>query len=191
MSVVLIAGSPGRLSRTAALIDFINSELQEKGIETDVFNVNEFDGNEVFFADFTAPQIVRYREAIAKADAVVLATPVYQACFSGALKLLLDLIPERGLKGKVVLPLANGGSDSHLLVIDYALKPVLSALGASNVLGGVYVNAKQLTLDGEKRYQVGEEASARISRSIEELIETLPSQSSASASAYQRSVAYA
>ena len=113
MSVVLIAGSPGRLSRTAALIDFINSELQEKGIETDVFNVNEFDGNEVFFADFTAPQIVRYREAIAKADAVVLATPVYQACFSGALKLLLDLIPERGLKGKVVLPLANGGSDSH------------------------------------------------------------------------------
>lgn len=189
MSVVLIAGSPGNVSRTSALIDYISQQLQAKGVETDVFNVNEFDGNAVFFGDVAAPQIVRYRAAVAKAEAVVLATPVYQASFSGALKLLLDLIPERGLKGKVVLPLANGGSDSHLLVIDYALKPVLSALGASNVLSGVYVNAKQLTHDGEKRYQVGEEASARIRRSIEELVESLPIQSVASARVDQRSVA--
>lgn len=190
MSVVLIAGSPGSLSRTSSLVAFIDAQLREKGVETQVFNVNEFDGNEVFFADFSAPQIIDYRDAIAKADAVVLATPVYQASFSGALKLLLDLIPERGLKGKVVLPLANGGSDSHLLVIDYALKPVLSALGASNVLSGVYVNSRQVTLDGDKQYQVGDEASARIQRSIEELLEALPDLGKTSESGYRR-VAYA
>ncbi|TDO09916.1 MULTISPECIES: NADPH-dependent FMN reductase [Halomonas] len=174
MSVVLIAGSPGSVSRTSALITFIDGLLQARGIKTEVFNVNDFDGNAVFFADVSAPQIVRYREAIAKADAVILATPVYQASFSGAIKLLLDLVPERGLKGKLVLPLANGGSDNHLLVIDYALKPVLSALGASNVLGGVYVNAKQLTLEEGQAYRVGGDARARIQRALDELLEALP-----------------
>lgn len=171
MSVVLIAGSPGSLSRTTALVDHIDRELAARGVETEVFNVNDFNANELVFGDVTAPQVAHYRKAVTAAQAVVLATPVYQASFSGAIKLLLDLVPERGLKGKVVLPLANGGSDSHLLILDYALKPVISALGASNVLGGVYVNSRHLTLDAEKRYRIGEEALERIGRAVDELVE--------------------
>ncbi|WP_373190325.1 NAD(P)H-dependent oxidoreductase [Halomonas sp.] len=117
--------------------------------------------------------MAHYRKTVAEAQAVVLATPLYQASFSGAIKLLLDLVPERGLKDKVVLPLANGGSDSHLLILDYALKPVISALGASNVLGSVYVNSRHLTLDAEKRYLINEEARERIDRAVDELKELI------------------
>ncbi|MCP1313882.1 MULTISPECIES: NADPH-dependent FMN reductase [unclassified Halomonas] len=190
MSIVLIAGSPGSVSRTSALIAFIEGLLEARGFQTDVFDANEFDGNAVFFADVSDPQVVRYREAIAKADAVILATPVYQASFSGALKGLLDLVPQRGLKGKVVLPLATGGSDSHLLVIDYAMKPVLSALGASNVLSGVYVSAQQLIRETVSTYRVEEEASTRIQRALDELIEALPPAGAASDRANPRA-AYA
>jgi len=38
-----------------------------------------------------------------------------------------------------VLPLATGGSPGHLLALEYALKPVLAALGARHVLDAVYV----------------------------------------------------
>ncbi|WP_445000274.1 NADPH-dependent FMN reductase [Halomonas mongoliensis] len=185
MSVVLIAGSPGTPSRTAALVAHIESTLQKQGIEAEVFNINDFDANELLFADITAPRVAHYRKAVAQAQAVVLATPVYQASFSGAIKLLLDLVPERGLKGKVVLPLANGGTDSHLLILDYALKPVISALGASNVLSSVYVNSRHVTLDAEKHYSISEEARGRIDRAVDELKELIDADRElASASAF-------
>ena len=62
---------------------------------------------------------------------MVVSTPVYKAAYSGVLKVFLDLLPQFGLAGKVVLPLVTGGTASHVLAIDYALRPVLLALGAS------------------------------------------------------------
>ena len=43
-----------------------------------------------------------------------------------------------------VLPLATGGSLAHFLALDYALKPVLAALGARDILDGVYATDAQL-----------------------------------------------
>src|SRR5690606_15703907 len=51
----------------------------------------------------------------------------------------LDMLPQKALVGKVVLPTAIGGTIAHLLMIDYALKPVLAALGATNMQQGIYV----------------------------------------------------
>ncbi|WP_455828190.1 NAD(P)H-dependent oxidoreductase, partial [Klebsiella pneumoniae] len=69
-------------------------------------------------------------ERLAGADGLIVATPVYKASFSGALKALLDLLPERALEGKIVLPLDTGGTIAHMLAVDYARKPVLNALKA-------------------------------------------------------------
>ncbi|WP_278808128.1 NAD(P)H-dependent oxidoreductase, partial [Obesumbacterium proteus] len=71
-------------------------------------------------------------------------TPVYKAAYSGALKSILDLLPERALEHKVVLPLATAGSSNHFLALDYALKPVLSALKAQEVLHGVFATDLQI-----------------------------------------------
>lgn len=58
---------------------------------------------------------------------------------------MLDLLPERALAGKVVLPLATGGSVAHILAADYALKLVLSALKAEEILQGVFAFDSQIT----------------------------------------------
>ena len=63
----------------------------------------------------------------------------------GALKTLLDLLPERALEGKIVLPLATGGTIAHMLAVDYALKPVLNALKAQEILHGVFADDSQVT----------------------------------------------
>ncbi|MCY1372570.1 FMN reductase (NADPH) [compost metagenome] len=81
---------------------------------------------------------------VEQADGLLVATPVYKASFSGALKALLDLLPERALEHKVVLPFSTGGSKAHMLAVDYALKPVLSALKAEEVLHGVFADDSQI-----------------------------------------------
>lgn len=83
-------------------------------------------------------------EQLKSADGLIVATPIYKASFSGALKTLLDLLPERALDGKVVLPLATGGTVAHLLAVDYALKPVLNALKAQEILHGVFADDSQV-----------------------------------------------
>jgi SsuE family FMN reductase len=84
-------------------------------------------------------------DAVAEADAIVIATPIYKASYTGILKAFLDLLPQDGLKDKLVLPLATGGSQSHLLALDYALRPVLQALDARQVFTSIYATSQQLT----------------------------------------------
>ena len=93
-----------------------------------------------------------------KADAIVIATPVYKAAYSGVLKVFLDLLPQSALRGKTVLPLATGGSPHHMLALDYALRPVLQSLAARHILPGVYATDAQVTLQPEGAYQLHERA---------------------------------
>ena len=96
------------------------------------------------------PKVLDLLAQVANADGLVIATPVYKASFSGALKTVLDLLPERALAHKVVLPMATGGSIAHMLAVDYALKPVLSALKAQELLHGIFAedSVKIIHLDG-------------------------------------------
>ncbi len=88
------------------------------------------------------------------------------AAYSGALKTLLDLLPERALQGKVVLPLATGGTVAHLLAVDYALKPVLSALKAQEILHGVFADDSQV-IDYHHRPQFTPNLQTRLDTALE------------------------
>lgn len=73
-----------------------------------------------------------------------MAIPIYKAAYSGLLKTFLDLLPQHAFAGKPVLPLATGGSPAHVLALDYALRPVLTALGAQ-VCEGRFVLDRHIT----------------------------------------------
>lgn len=88
-----------------------------------------FHYRKLLHAQFEHPLIRQALAEVAQAHVVLIATPIYKAAYSGVLKAFLDLLPQDALRGKTVLPLATGGSIAHLLALDYALKPVLSALG--------------------------------------------------------------
>ncbi|MBP2079018.1 NAD(P)H-dependent FMN reductase [Oceanobacillus polygoni] len=59
------------------------------------------------------------------------------------MKALLDVLPQDILKHTPVLPIVTGGSSSHLLALEYALKPVLASLKAHN-LKGLYLQDNQI-----------------------------------------------
>ncbi len=145
MLVVALGGSPSQRSRSGVLLEHAKHSLQRKGVEVVTFQVRDFNAEDLLHARFDSPQVQDFLQLLAKADGVIVATPIYKASYSGALKTLLDLLPERALSGKVVLPIATGGSIAHLLAVDYALKPVLSVLKAQETLQGIFADDSQIT----------------------------------------------
>jgi FMN reductase len=89
------------------------------------------------FTDDTAAVVAR----IAAADAVLLASPVYRASVTGALKTLLDLTPVDALRGKPVGIVAMGASAHHYLGVDWHLRAVLAWFGALVAPTSVYLDS--------------------------------------------------
>jgi FMN reductase len=145
MLVVSLSGSPALKSRSGVVLEHAGRWLRAKGVHVTTLRIRDFDAEDLIFARFDSPQVIDFIEAVKQADGLLIGTPVYKASFSGALKTLLDLLPERSLHGKVVLPLATGGSIAHMLAVDYALKPVLSALKCQEVLHGIFAIDSQIS----------------------------------------------
>ncbi|BBP86114.1 NAD(P)H-dependent FMN reductase [Pseudomonas tohonis] len=149
MLVVTLSGSPSLESRSAALLTRARQWLERHGVELAGFAVRDFPAEDLLHARFDSPRVQHLIEQVGRADGLLVATPVYKASFAGALKTLLDLLPERALEHKVVLPIATGGSKAHMLAVDYALRPVLTALKAEEVLHGIFAD------DGQVEHQNG------------------------------------
>lgn len=145
MLVVSLGGSPSLRSRSAVLLEYSQRWLARLGVEVVPYQIRDFAAEDLLHARFDSPQVQALRRQVARADGLLVATPVYKASFSGALKTVLDLLPERALQHKVVLPMASGGSSAHMLALDYALKPVLAALKAQEMLHGVYAEDSQIS----------------------------------------------
>ncbi|MFJ9646001.1 NADPH-dependent FMN reductase [Streptomyces sp. NPDC101206] len=140
MPVLLaLTGSPSPHSRTAVVADHVLRRLSRSGFDTDHLALRELPAADLLAARRGVPELRRALEAVAGADGIVVATPVYKAAYTGLLKAFLDLLPQDGLAGKTVLPLATGGSLAHVLALDYALRPVLAALGARHITSGRFV----------------------------------------------------
>jgi FMN reductase len=138
-SILVLSGSPSATSRTAALTEHLADRLRGHGHRVRTVRVRDLPAQALLTADAHEPRIAEVVEALAQADGVVVASPVYKAAYSGVLKTLLDLLPQFALADKVVLPVITGGSPAHVLALDYALRPVLSSLGAHHIVQGWFV----------------------------------------------------
>jgi len=169
MHITSISGSSSERSRSAWLTQFALTRLEGVATRSEHIAVRDLPAGPLLFADVTDPGITRAIEAVTGADLVIVGTPIYKAAYSGLLKLFLDLLPPDALRGKTVLPLATGGSAAHLLALDYALKPVLSALGARHVLDGVFATDAQLQRHEAGGYVPEADLLARLDRALEPL----------------------
>ena len=169
--IVIINGTPSLVSRINAVIEHVETSLDGGGFEVNRINVAELPAEDLIHTKFESEHIVKANGLVAEADAIIVVSPVYKASYTGVLKTFLDLVPERGLAGKVVLPLFMGGSLAHLLTIDYALKPVLSVLGARYILGGVYAVDSQAVRNDLGEVELADELKLRLNAALEELLE--------------------
>ena len=169
MLVVTLGGSPSQRSRSGVLLDHSRRWLQQQGVEVVSYQVRDFPAEDLLYARFDSPKVLDLLAQVANADGLLIATPVYKASFSGALKTVLDLLPERALAHKVVLPMATGGSIAHMLAVDYALKPVLSALKAQELLHGIFAEDSQIAYgEGSAQAQLVPILEQRLSEALEQ-----------------------
>jgi FMN reductase len=84
------------------------------------------------------PKMQSTIELLARADAVIAATPVYKAGISGLFKSFADLIDNDLLIAKPVVLAATGGSARHAMVVDDQLRPLFAFLRALPVPTSLY-----------------------------------------------------
>ncbi|EWT04430.1 NADPH-dependent FMN reductase [Intrasporangium chromatireducens Q5-1] len=169
-SFLLLSGSPSRPSRTAALLDDAAQHLDLGGHTATRIDVLDLPAAALLRADTTHPAIQNALAAVDLADALVIGTPVYKASFSGVLKTFLDLLPQKALAGKAVLPLATGGTIAHLLSIDYALRPVLQSLSPRHVAPGRFVLDTHLVKEGPGRGISDPTARRAVHQAVEQFV---------------------
>lgn len=171
MKIVGILGSPAVSSRSNSLLQLAQAKLQSVASSLHTVCVRELPAEALLHAQFDHPLIQQALHEVREAQVVLVATPIYKAAYSGLLKAFLDLLPQDGLRDKTVLPLATGGSIAHLLALDYALKPVLSALGARDILDPVFATDPQIPKHETQGYLPCADVQERVRRSLQTLID--------------------
>ncbi len=135
------ATAPGRLRR--ALEEAIGRAEDAKLVQACLIDLADVD---VASADGRPPAALsddtaHVVEAIASADAVLLATPVYRGSMTGVLKNLLDHTPVEALERKPVAIVAMGASQHHYLGVERHLRDVLAFFGALVLPLAVYLTS--------------------------------------------------
>lgn len=171
MNILGLSGSPTAHSRSHWLLTQFLQQLQHAlGPQAQlqpVLRVRDLPATALLHADLGNDTLAQAVQRVQDADLVVVATPIYKAAYSGLLKAFLDLLPQSGLQHKAVVALASGGSPAHFLAVDYALKPVLSALGCREVLDTLYATDLQLGKLADGLYAPHPEVDARLLRAID------------------------
>lgn len=167
--IALISGSPAKISRSALLLDEAGRRLARAGHQLLRIEVRELPPAALLAADANNEAIARCLAGVTASDAVLIATPVYKASYSGLLKIFLDLLPQKALDGKPVLPIATGGSLAHLLSLDYALKPVLAALGAAHTLPNIFGTDQDIVKAEDGSYRPHPYLIQRLEDSLQQL----------------------
>ncbi len=173
-TVITIAGSPSAPSRSSAILDYARRTIEPRGIEVRMLQVRDLDPAELLHARWDGPTLKDAIAQVATAQGVILCTPVYKAAYTGILKAFLDVLPPNALAGKAVLPIASGGSMAHSLVVDYAFKPILAALGAEDLHSGLYLIDNQYQHDnGTGLTFLDPEAKKRFDAALERFIRAI------------------
>jgi len=171
-TIVSIAGSPSHPSRTSAVLNYAKSILEAEGLQVDAIAVRDLPAEDLLFANFDSPALEKAKALVEQASGVIIATPIYKASYTGVLKAFLDLLSPGAFSGKIILPIATGGTLGHLLAIDYAIKPVIATLGARYVLGGVYLLDTQIQVN-DGSVQLEAEIDQRLKAELQEFTEAI------------------
>ncbi len=144
----------GTVTRPGRLYQAIEASLSGlEGEATPTVDLLHLGDHRISFADGRPlPDYDDDTEAVVNrvmaADMCLIATPVFRASYTGALKNLLDHVPVAGLQGKACGLIVMGATDHHYLSVDTQLRPVLAWFGAHVVPGIVYLQSRHFQ-DGQ------------------------------------------
>lgn len=144
--VVVVTAGLGVPSSTRLLADLLaeatEHAVEARGAEVDV-EIVELRPLAHALADnlltgFATGELAEAIAKVARADGLVVVTPVFSASYSGLFKTFFDVLEVGALDGKPVLIAATAGTARHSLVLDHALRPLFAYLHAVVVPTGVF-----------------------------------------------------
>ncbi|MDT3381892.1 NAD(P)H-dependent oxidoreductase [Labrys neptuniae] len=160
-----ISGSLSLPSRTTGLVRTILARF-EHFAQVELVELAS-DAAALFATHPKGPRTGRAREvidAVESADLLVVASPIYRASYTGALKHLFDLVDYRALEGRPVLVAATGGTPLHALAMDHQFRPLFAFFKAITLPTTVYA----LEGDFADHALASAEVSGRIDRAVSE-----------------------
>lgn len=152
-SLAVVTAGLSRPSSTRLLADQLAAttrrELSALGarVETTVVEVRDHahDLTDYLLAEPRSPNLDAAIGTIARADGLIVVTPVFQASYSGLFKSFFDVVDASALDGKPVLIAATGGTVRHTLVLEQALRPLFAYFRAAVVPTAVYASPESWT----------------------------------------------
>lgn len=139
--VVAISGSPRSGSRTNILLEQALTSFADHGLATRLIDLSVLSADGLL-GRRQDPGVDEAVRSVTEADILLIGTPVYQATYTGLLKVFLDLLPKSSMRGAVVGLLATGGTSLHALAIDHGLRPLVASLNGVSAANAVYVTDK-------------------------------------------------
>ena len=135
MIVVIAVGNPKPASRTRLAAEAVAERLVGES-HPDVIELSELGPALLTWGD---EAVADAKRRVLGADVVIFASPTYKATYTGLLKLFIEQFGAGELDGTTSIALMLGGSAHHSLAPELTLKPVLSEIGASCPLPGLYL----------------------------------------------------
>nr|WP_085994488.1 NADPH-dependent FMN reductase [Oceanobacillus senegalensis] len=141
--IVILSGSPSENSRTQSVLNFMGALLEKENYNVTYLSVRDVPSEDLMFGNFNGIEVTQISSQLKNAKGVIVGSPIYKSSYSGVLKALIDILPQDILQNTPVLPVMTGGSPSHLLALEYTLKPLLATLKGKN-LKGLYFTEQQI-----------------------------------------------
>ncbi|MDO5677145.1 MAG: NAD(P)H-dependent oxidoreductase [Propionibacteriaceae bacterium] len=144
--IVVISGGLGSPSSTRVLSDDIVARLREslasKGeeLEVTIAELRELAHPivDAMLTGFPTGELARIVDAVTEADGLIVVSPTFSASISGLVKSFFDILEMDTLKGKHILMAATGGTERHSLMLEFAMRPLFSYLGALPVRTAIF-----------------------------------------------------
>ncbi|MEC5425964.1 NADPH-dependent FMN reductase [Virgibacillus sp. C22-A2] len=180
--IVILSGSPSEYSRSDKVLKYLGDLIQDENFKVSHISVKDAPHKDIFQGNFESPAIKEIATLIQNARGVIVGSPVYKGAYSGVLKALIDVLPQDVLQHTPVLPLMTGGSMSHLLALEYTLKPVLATLKGHN-LKGLYLLDSQIDKN-KKNPIIDEDLLGRTKKQLYYFLELVNNQNPVVSSTY-------
>lgn len=164
--IVIISGSPFPDSRTDQVLQHMGKLLEKENFRTIHYSVVDVPPEDLIGCDFNSPKIKEITKSILDGKGVIVGSPVYKAAYSGVLKTLIDLMPQDVFANKFVMPLMTGGTERHLLAMEYVLKPLLATLKA-HTLKGVYLVEDEINTNPMEKLIRDDSTDERLNKQLE------------------------
>lgn len=150
MKIAIISAGLNEPSSTRLLADRLEkatrNALQVRGaaVESTTIEVRTLahDVVDVLLTRVASSELEAARTQVQEADALIVVSPTFTMSYSGLFKSFIDTLDEGSLAGMPVLLAATGGTARHSMVLDTALRPLLSYLKAITLPTAVYAAAE-------------------------------------------------